>query len=144
MVAVLSWDPFIRGLLIVVAAFLILPGSVYLVLSTNTGVRLGFLLAAAGLTGWCFVMAVVWAIFGIGDVGRAPSWKALEVISGDLGTQNTIGALKDLPSDLSTVAGPKRAQSHHWWELSSCNDNSWRKIDPAKLGDPQAAADKVL
>jgi hypothetical protein len=143
-VATITWDPFIRGTLIIVVALLVFPGSVYLLLSTNTGVRLGFLLAAAALTGWCFVMAVIWAIFGIGDVGRAPSWKPLEVISGDLAGQNTVSALKGLPADLSTLPGPKPAQPHHWWEISSCNDTKWRKIDPAKLGDPESAADKVL
>jgi hypothetical protein len=142
--ATITWDPFIRGLLIAVSAFLILPGSVYLLLATNTGVRLGFLIAAAGLTGWIFMMAVIWAIFGIGDVGRAPSWHVLEVVQGDLAGVNTVSGIKDLPADPTSVAPPKTAAGHHWWEISSCDDNIWHKIDPAKLGDPQAAADKVL
>jgi hypothetical protein len=146
LLATITWDPFIRGLLIVVAGFLILPGSVYLLLATNTGVRLGFLIAAAALTGWCFVMAVIWAIFGIGDVGRAPSWKVLEVVQGDLAGQNTVQGIADLPSDPSHLPGPKQppAGTVHWWQIRSCDDNVWRRIDPAKLGDPQAAADKVL
>jgi len=89
-------------------------------------------------------MAVIWAIFGIGDVGRAPSWKVLEVISADLAGQNTVSAVKALPADLTSLPGPKTPAPHHWWELSSCNDTQWRKIDPVKLGDPQSAADKVL
>lgn len=142
--ATITWDPFIRGLLIVVIGILVFPGSIYLILSTNTGVRLGFLLAAAGLTGWCFIMAVIWAIFGIGDVGRAPSWKTLEVISGDLGTQNTVSALKGLPVDPTSLPGPRVSLPRHWWQVSSCNDTQWRHLDPAKIGDPEAAADKVL
>ena len=143
-VATITWDPFIRGVLIVVIGLVVFPGSVYLLLSTNTGVRLGFLIAAAALTGWCCVMAVIWAIFGIGDVGRAPSWKPLEVITGDLAGQNTVSALKGLPTDLTSVAGPKPNLPHHWWEISSCNDTQWRQVAPAKIGDPEAAADKVL
>src|SRR3954471_21880333 len=79
----ITWDPFIRGVLIVAVAVLVLPGSVYLILATDTGARVGFMIAVAGLSGWIFVMAVVWAVFGIGDVGRTPSWKTLEVVTGD-------------------------------------------------------------
>jgi len=71
----ITWDPFIRGVLIITVAVLVLPGSVYLILATDTGARVGFMIAMAGLFGWIFIMAVVWAVFGIGDVGRAASWK---------------------------------------------------------------------
>src|SRR5438067_8094288 len=86
----ITWDPFIRGVLIVLIAFIVLPGSVYLLLSTNTGVRVGFLLAMAGLTGWISVMAIVWAVFGIGDIGRAPSWKLAEIVTGDIHQSTTL------------------------------------------------------
>ena len=59
LLAALAWDPQIRGALIVVTAFVILPGSVYLLLATNTGAKLGFLLAAAGFFGWMAVMGWV-------------------------------------------------------------------------------------
>ena len=43
----ISWDPTIRGYLVVATGVAVLCGSVYLLLATNTGVRLGFLIAAA-------------------------------------------------------------------------------------------------
>ena len=39
--AALSWNPQIKGALIVLTAVLILCGSVYLILSTNTGAAAG-------------------------------------------------------------------------------------------------------
>ena len=42
LMAGITWDPFIRGVLIVIVAVVLLPGSVYLVLATDTGARLGF------------------------------------------------------------------------------------------------------
>jgi hypothetical protein len=83
--AALSWDPQIKGALIVLTAVLILCGSVYLILSTNTGARLGFLLAAAGLAGWMAVMSIVWTVYGIGLKGKDPHWVVLSVVQGDVG-----------------------------------------------------------
>ncbi len=80
----LKWNPQVRGALYVVIAMVVLPGSAFLLLSTNMGARLGFLLAAAGFCGWMFTLAAVWWIYGIGPVGKAPSWKAQETITGDV------------------------------------------------------------
>jgi hypothetical protein len=116
----ITWDPFIRGVLIIAVAIIVLPGSVYLLLSTNTGVRVGFMLAMAGLWGWIFIMAVVWAVFGIGDVGRAAGWKTAEVITGDV---NQSAVLTGFPSD-----------------------KKWKPVDVAdpEYADVSSAADKVL
>jgi len=116
----LTWDPQIRGAAIVIAAILILPGSVYLLLSTNMGARMGFLLAIAGLTGWIAVMSVVWMVYGIGLKGRDPSWKPREVITGDL-TASTVSAVNGFP-------------------------NGWKLLPPesAELADAQAAVDKLI
>jgi len=118
LLASIDWDPFVRGLLIVIVAVLVLPGSVYLLLATNTGVRVGFLLAIAGLSGWFLIMGVVWAVFGIGVPGRTPGWKVQEIISGDVRNSTT---LKDFP-------------------------NAFDKLPPgnAELADAQSAADKLL
>ena len=83
--AALSWNPQIKGALIVLTAVLILCGSVYLILSTNTGARLGFLIAAAGLAGWMAVMGIVWTVYGIGLKGTAPAWEIVAVVQGDVG-----------------------------------------------------------
>lgn len=79
MLAAISFDPTIRGILVMVVATVVLPGSIYLIISTDTGPRLGFLIAGAGLFGWCFLMGVIWWVYGIGFVGRAPAWEGVEV-----------------------------------------------------------------
>jgi len=82
--AALKWNPQVRGALYVVIALVVLPGSVYLLLSTNMGSRLGFLLAAAGFCGWMFTLGGVWWVYGSGPKGREPTWKAQETIVGDV------------------------------------------------------------
>ena len=48
----INWEPELRGLLTVVIAVAVLNGSVYLIMATNLGARLGFLVALSGLAGW--------------------------------------------------------------------------------------------
>ncbi len=96
--AALQWDPTIRGGLILLTSIVILCGSVYLLLATNSGPRLGFLLALAGLSGWMLLMGVVWAVFGIGMKGRDPAWEPQELITGSLANRVTIEALGDFPN----------------------------------------------
>ena len=79
LLAAIAFDPTIRGILICVVSVGVLCGSIYLIISTNTGPRLGFLIAAAGLFGWCFLMGIIWWIYGIGFMGRAPAWHGIEV-----------------------------------------------------------------
>jgi len=49
-------------------------GSVYMILGTNIGARLGFLVALCGLAGWMALMGGIWWIYGIGLKGADPSW----------------------------------------------------------------------
>lgn len=118
--AALTWDPQIRGYLIALVAILAFPGSVYLLLATNMGAKIGFLLAVAGLSGWIFTLGIVWAVFGIGMRGNEPKWRVKEVITGDV-RRSTVGALDDYPS-------------------------KWTKLPfgSAELADAQAAADATL
>lgn len=120
LIGALSWDPTVRGLLIVITAFAILPGSVYLLLATNLGARLGFLIALTGLFGWLAIMGIVWQVFGIGNRGALPTWKVQEVITGDI-AQSTVEPASEFP-------------------------RKWRKLVAGDriLGDAQASADKVL
>ena len=122
LLAALSWDPEIRGGLIVLTSVLILCGSVYLLLATNTGAKLGFLLAMAGLTGWMATMGWIWVVYGIGIKGHQPTWHVQEVVQGDLQGQSTVDAADTFPG------------------------GAWRELpagDPL-LGDATATADKVL
>ncbi len=53
MLAAIAFDPAIRGILVVAIGVVVLIGSVYLLLATNTGIRQGLLITLAGLAGWC-------------------------------------------------------------------------------------------
>lgn len=121
LVAALQWDPHIRGALIVLTAVLILPGSVYLLLATNTGARVGLLLAVTGLTGWLFLMGIMWTLYGIGLTGRPPEWVTKEIVTGEV-SQSTLEVMRDFPKG-------------KWHEIES-GDKAY--------ADAVAAADQVL
>ncbi len=120
--AALAWDPQIRGALIVLTAFVILPGSVFMLLSTNTGAKLGFLLAAAGLTGWMAVMGWIWVAYGIGIKGDPPTWKVHDVVTG---------------ANVAELAT---------YEPAATFPRGWAQLKPGDpvLADATAAAGKVL
>lgn len=145
----ITWDPFIRGVLITLLFVVLLPGSVYLVLSTDVGARLGFLLIAAGMTGMLSVIALLWMpLASSADIGRPNSWKPLEVITGNYASQVTVKSAASLPIN-NLAAGTKppvtALKGKHWyWPLQSCNDNSWHKIDPTLISDPESESDVVL
>lgn len=110
MLAALSWDPGFRGLLTVVVGVVVLMGSVYLVLATNSGPRLGFLIALTGLAGWMLLMGFVWSIYGIGYLGRTPTWNVEEINYGDLRSANNVEAralpdASELPDPSEFIAG---------------------------------------
>jgi len=86
-IAGISWEPEIRGALTVVLASAVLMGSVWLILVTNTGVRLGSLIALAGFFGWMMLMGIFWWIYGIGYAGDLPSWEVKEFNSDPAGYQ---------------------------------------------------------
>ncbi len=54
------WNPTILGVLVVLSAVGLFCGSAYLLLGTNLGARLGFLVAAAGLTGFLVLLTTLW------------------------------------------------------------------------------------
>jgi hypothetical protein len=77
----IAWDPQIRGFLATAVGVVVLMGSVYLLLLTNTGARLGFLIAGAGFFGWMVIMGLIWWVYGtIGMLGTAPHWEVQEVV----------------------------------------------------------------
>ncbi len=74
-------DPQIRGILALGVGVVVLLGSMYLLLLTNVGTRLGFLIAATALWGWLFIMGVVWWLYGtVGMIGDLPTWQVKEVV----------------------------------------------------------------
>jgi len=73
----IGWDPEIRGLLTVVMGVVILMGSIYMVMATNMGSRLAFLVVLTALFGWLMLMGITWLIYGIGLRGHDPTWEAV-------------------------------------------------------------------
>ena len=94
----LTWNPQVRGGLYVFIAVCVLCGSGFLILSTNLGARLGFQVAAAGLTGFLTIIGSLWWVYGIGPKGNPPTWVPQEVVQGDL-SQGSSGVLTGFPKD---------------------------------------------
>lgn len=105
LLSAIAFDPTIRGVMVVIVSTLLWGGSLYAILMTNTGVRVGFLLSASATFGWCFLMGIVWTIYGIGLIGRAPHWMITDV-NHDRSTRIEIAAIDELPkhADLPDAA----------------------------------------
>ena len=77
------WYPTILGVLVVVAALVLFCGSIYLLLGTNLGARLGFLVAFTGLTGFLMILSLLWITTSspLNTLkGRIPAWEVDEVV----------------------------------------------------------------
>lgn len=78
------WYPTLIGVAVVVAAVVLFCGSVYLLLSTNLGARLGFIASLAGLSGFMVVLSFLWVTtaYPLNTVkGRPAAWKVVEISS---------------------------------------------------------------
>lgn len=78
------WYPTILGVLVVVAGVVLFCGSAYLLLATNLGARLGFLIAVAALSGFMIVLSLLWWTTQSPlntFKGSIPSWKPLQVVN---------------------------------------------------------------
>ena len=78
----LEWDPHVRGFLAVFAGFCVWMGSIWIIVSSNSGVRLGTLLSLAGLFAWLTIMGSIWWLYGIGWAGDSPIWEEVEIVEG--------------------------------------------------------------
>src|SRR3954451_12807151 len=116
----LTWEPELHGLLVVLLALVLLPGSAYLLLATNLGARVGFILAAAGVFGWMTLMGVVWTVYGIGLKGNPNTWQVKTMVIGDV-SRSSNKVLDGFPT-------------------------GWRKLDlgSPEVADAAAAADPTL
>ncbi len=81
----LTWNPQVRGGLYVLISVIVLCGSGTLILGTNLGGRMGFLVSSAGLMGFMVLIGAVWWVYGIGPQGKAPTWVPRFEVQGDLG-----------------------------------------------------------
>jgi hypothetical protein len=97
LLAGIAWDPQIRGFLAVLVGVVVLMGSVYLLLGTNLGSRLGFLVAISAVFGWCTIMGITWWVYGnIGMLGEINHWVVEEVVYQPGGTADEGLDLADL------------------------------------------------
>jgi hypothetical protein len=78
------WYPTILGILVVVFAIGLFCGSIYLLLGTNLGARLGFLVAFTALMGFLVILSTLWMSTAspLNTLkGRIPSWKVQEIVT---------------------------------------------------------------
>jgi len=91
------WNPTILGVLVVLSAIGLFCGSAYLLLATNLGGRLGFLVAFASLTGFLVLLTTLWWTSGNSGIdpphGKSPSWSVVDVVSSP--SDSKIAAVRD-------------------------------------------------
>ncbi len=101
------WNPTIVGLLTVICAIGLFCGSTYLLLATNVGGRLGFLISAAALSGFMVLLCTLWWTAGSSGIdpphGASPSWKVVEVIEAP--AASSIEAVRNVEAE-GEQAGP--------------------------------------
>jgi hypothetical protein len=93
------WYPTILGVITVIAAVSLFCGTIYLLLATDLGARLGFLVAAAGLSGFMILLSLLWLTTSspLNTIkGRIPSWRAVEVIEGGDLARSDIPAVRQI------------------------------------------------
>jgi hypothetical protein len=139
-----GWMPELRGILIVIIAVFTLMGSVYMVMLTNIGARLGFLVAFSALAGWMFIMGAVWWAYGIGLKGPEPTWEAVtgRTILQDTQALTQSGAL-DAPVVVDDGAEPIDVAVAVEQQFVA---EGWKQLDPsaAAFGQTSSQAEIFL
>jgi hypothetical protein len=140
----IGWEPELRGILTVIIGVVALCGTVYLILATNLGARLGFLVALTGLAGWMMLMGMVWWIYGIGLRGPDPSWDPVpgQTILQDVGALRAAGIIETDPGIPEDATPAESADAVSAYLL----DRGYIALDPADpaFGQAQAAADEFI
>ena len=75
------WYPMILGVLVVISAIVLFIGSIYLLLGTNLGARLGFLVTFTCLMGFLLILSMLWLTTASpleSPKGRVASWTVVE------------------------------------------------------------------
>jgi hypothetical protein len=147
----IAWDPQIRGILATMVGVVVLMGSVHLLLATNLGNRLGFLVAATAFFGWMFLMGITWWAYGtIGMLGQAPSWQVQEVLYPTTEFAD-LDAAREL--DTSQMPDPEELRALTGDDLEAARDEleptlggEWRILpesDPS-FGEAKATVDEFF
>jgi hypothetical protein len=114
------WYPTILGVLVVVAGIGLFCGSIYVLLGTNLGARLGFLVAFTGLMGFMVILSLLWTTTAspLNTIkGRIPQWKVQEVVK------------TPEQSKIAAVHGIQKKAN---------------RVDPTEAANVKAAVDAVL
>ena len=129
MIGAIAFDPAIRGILVVLVGSVVLMGSIYMIVSTNSGVRVGFLISASALCGWMFLMGSLWVIYGIGLVGRAPAWMVTDINLSRETPVEKVPELSKLPAENALPAPVRMATrtARSWLTASQAAMNSARR-----------------
>jgi hypothetical protein len=110
----------IRGVVVVVMAITLFCGSIYLLLATNLGTRLGFLVAAAGLTGFIMLLSLLWAT-----------------------SANPIDKFHGIESHW-TVKEVKNSETESFFGPVRTIDTGGKKANETEAGDIKAVSDTAL
>jgi hypothetical protein len=115
-------------------------GSVYLILGTNLGARLGFMVAFAGLAGWMALMGGVWWMYGIGLKGDEPSWVGVagSTVIQEVDLLYQAGVI-DQPLDVTEDDDPEEAAAAVRAQLES---QGWSIVEASapEFGQAEASA----
>ena len=138
----INWEPELRGVLTVILGVVAFMGSVYMILGTNIGARLGFLVALCGLAGWMALMGGIWWIYGIGLKGADPSWVQVpgRTVIQDAGDLYQAGVLEnklqlsdlEVPADINDVV------------YDGFVSEEWRVLGESEPAFGQAAASAIV
>jgi hypothetical protein len=104
----------VKGLLVVLTGFVLLPGSVYMLLASNFGALKGYLIAATAFFGFLTMLSAVW-LFGI--PGTTP-------LTGPKGTQPTFKFFTIDDPQASTYDSVRdfRGQAGNGWQAAPQGD----------------------
>lgn len=104
------WYPTILGFLVVIFAIVLFCGSVYMLLATNLGARLGFLIAFTALMGFMVILTSLWITTAspLNTLkGRIPKWEPLELVSAP--TKAKTAEVRDIESNGRKVGAVEAA-----------------------------------
>lgn len=137
-----NFEPQLRGIIIVAIAVGVLIGGTYLVVGTNLGARLGFVVVLAGLFGWMAIMGGIWWVYGIGLKGREPAWQPAE--------PTTIVRSPDLLDDaeilLTSIQSSGNASGDAFTASTALQGEGWLLLEESdpRRGQAVASSDEII
>lgn len=140
----INWEPELRGILTVMIGTVVWMGSIYLILGTNVGARLGFMITFTGLAGWIALMGFVWWMYGIGLKGDVPEWKQVQgrTVIQQVDLLYQAGVLDD-PVDVTSDSDPAVASEAVADQL---DEQGWIRVGESapEFGQAEASAGVFL